>query len=203
MVAKRKQKQRIILPPELPPEVSEDKIEFSDEDRSFVDQNREYAGFLSTLDTQSITNFDFNVVDAQNGPANIESNLVMRYVESSAGKRAEALGEIGWEVKVGGLHKVSMWDFVQVVVVATRVLEIRFGNWGLLDIFVHCFNLAIGLRMGWGGEAKTDLEVRTELFEFGTVKLHAIVSDDGVGDAEATYDIFPYKGFDAGRSDGC
>ncbi|BBH07191.1 basic helix-loop-helix DNA-binding superfamily protein [Prunus dulcis] len=56
----------------------------------------------------------------------------MRYVESSAGKRAETLGEVGWEVKVGGLHKVSMWDFVQVVVVATRVLEeIRFGSWEL------------------------------------------------------------------------
>ncbi|KAI5333125.1 hypothetical protein L3X38_023255 [Prunus dulcis] len=38
------------------------------------------------------------------------------------------------EVKVGGLHKVSMWDFVQVVVVATRVLEIRFGNWELRQV---------------------------------------------------------------------
>ncbi|KAI5344788.1 hypothetical protein L3X38_012665 [Prunus dulcis] len=37
-----------------------------------------------------------SVVDAQNDPANIESNLVMRCVESSAGKRPEALGEIGW-----------------------------------------------------------------------------------------------------------
>ncbi|KAI5317933.1 hypothetical protein L3X38_037640 [Prunus dulcis] len=59
----------------------------------------------------------------------------MRYVESSAGKRAETLGEVGWEVKVGGLHKVSMWDFVQVVVVATRVLEeIRFGSWELRQV---------------------------------------------------------------------
>ncbi|KAI5328703.1 hypothetical protein L3X38_028100 [Prunus dulcis] len=73
-------------------------------------------------------------VDARNGPANIESNLVMRYVGSSAGKRAEALGEIGWEVKVGGLHKVPMWDFVQVIVVATRVLEIRFGSWELRQV---------------------------------------------------------------------
>ncbi|BBG93108.1 Ankyrin repeat family protein, partial [Prunus dulcis] len=67
-------------------------------------------------------------VDAQNGPANIESNLVIRCARSSAGKRAEALGEMGWEVKVGALHKVPMWDFVQAVVVATRVLEIRFGS---------------------------------------------------------------------------
>ncbi|KAI5328702.1 hypothetical protein L3X38_028099 [Prunus dulcis] len=73
-------------------------------------------------------------VDARNGPANIESNLVMRYVGSSAGKRAEALGEISWEVKVGGLHKVPMWNFVQVVVVATRVVEIRFGSWELRQV---------------------------------------------------------------------
>ncbi|KAH0986302.1 hypothetical protein GBA52_013479 [Prunus armeniaca] len=65
MVAKRKQKQRIILPPELPPEVSEDEIEVSDEDRDFVDQNREYAGFLSTLDTQSITKHVTRVADVK------------------------------------------------------------------------------------------------------------------------------------------
>ncbi|CAL2255795.1 unnamed protein product [Prunus armeniaca] len=27
-----------------------------------------------------------------------------------------------------GLHKVSMWDFVQIALVVTRVLEIRFGS---------------------------------------------------------------------------
>ncbi|KAI5338146.1 hypothetical protein L3X38_017417 [Prunus dulcis] len=70
-------------------------------------------------------------VDAQNGPATIESNLVIRGARSSAGKRAEALGEMGWEVKVGALHKVPMWDFVQAVVVATRVLEIRRGCLGV------------------------------------------------------------------------
>ncbi|KAI5313595.1 hypothetical protein L3X38_042771 [Prunus dulcis] len=40
--------------------------------------------------------YNVMTVDAQNGPANVESNLMMRYVGSSAGKRAEALGEIGW-----------------------------------------------------------------------------------------------------------
>ena len=35
-------------------------------------------------------------VDAQNGPANSESNLVIRCAESSAEKKAEALGEMGW-----------------------------------------------------------------------------------------------------------
>ncbi|BBH02478.1 Bifunctional inhibitor/lipid-transfer protein/seed storage 2S albumin superfamily protein [Prunus dulcis] len=38
------------------------------------------------------------------------------------------------EVKVGGLHKVPMWDFVQVVAVATRVLGIRFGSWELRQV---------------------------------------------------------------------
>ncbi|XP_021820779.1 nucleolar complex protein 3 homolog isoform X1 [Prunus avium] len=65
MVAKWKQKQRIILPPELPPEVSEDEIEVSDEDRDFVDQNREFAGFLTTLDTQSITKHVTRVADVK------------------------------------------------------------------------------------------------------------------------------------------
>ncbi|KAI5342496.1 hypothetical protein L3X38_010371 [Prunus dulcis] len=45
----------------------------------------------------------------------------------------EASNFSGWsflegEVKVGALHKVPMWDFVQAVVVATRVLEIRFSS---------------------------------------------------------------------------
>ncbi|KAI5350777.1 hypothetical protein L3X38_003668 [Prunus dulcis] len=40
--------------------------------------------------------FSMESVDAQNGPANIESNLVVRCAESSAGNRAEALGEMDW-----------------------------------------------------------------------------------------------------------
>ncbi|TQE08763.1 hypothetical protein C1H46_005611 [Malus baccata] len=65
MGAKRKQKQKIILPPDLPPEVSEDEIEISDEDKDFVDKNKEYAGFLSTLDTQSITKHVTRVADVK------------------------------------------------------------------------------------------------------------------------------------------
>ena len=38
------------------------------------------------------------------------------------------------EVKVGVLHNVPMWDFVQASVVATRVLEIRFGIWELRQV---------------------------------------------------------------------
>ena len=48
-------KQKIVLPPELPPEIAEDEIEVSDEDLQFVNENEEYAGFVSNLDTKSIT----------------------------------------------------------------------------------------------------------------------------------------------------
>ncbi|KAI5335425.1 hypothetical protein L3X38_025558 [Prunus dulcis] len=56
--------------------------------------------------------------------------------------------------------------------------------------------------MGWGGEAKTYLEVGTKLFELCIIKLPIIVCDDGVGDAEATYDILPDKRLDASCNDG-
>ncbi|MBA0843733.1 hypothetical protein Goarm_000893, partial [Gossypium armourianum] len=45
---------QIILPPELPPEIADDDIEVSDEDLQFVDENKDYAGFVSRLDTHSI-----------------------------------------------------------------------------------------------------------------------------------------------------
>ena len=51
------------------------------------------------------------------------------------------------EVKVGGLHKVSMWDFVQVTVVVRHVLEIRFGGWELRQVSgtsEECFPSAWG-----------------------------------------------------------
>ncbi|TYH91943.1 hypothetical protein ES332_A13G148600v1 [Gossypium tomentosum] len=51
---KGKQRKQIILPPELPPEIADDDIEVSDEDLKFVDENKDYAGFVSRLDTHSI-----------------------------------------------------------------------------------------------------------------------------------------------------
>ncbi|RWW25749.1 hypothetical protein GW17_00009888 [Ensete ventricosum] len=47
-------KNKVILPPNLPPEVADDEIEVSDEDLEFVGRNRKYVGFLTKLDTKSI-----------------------------------------------------------------------------------------------------------------------------------------------------
>ncbi|KAF5728194.1 Nucleolar complex protein 3 isoform 1 [Tripterygium wilfordii] len=58
-------REKVILPPELPPEISEDEIEVSDEDLQFVDENRDYAGFVSRLDTKSITKHVTRVADVK------------------------------------------------------------------------------------------------------------------------------------------
>ncbi|XP_042483089.1 nucleolar complex protein 3 homolog [Macadamia integrifolia] len=56
-------KKKVILPPQLPPEVAEDEIVVSDDDVQFVKKNRAYAGFLKRLDTQSITRHVTRVAD--------------------------------------------------------------------------------------------------------------------------------------------
>lgn len=48
-------KNKVILPPELPPDISDEEIQVSDEDVKFVKENRDYTGFIQTLDTHSIT----------------------------------------------------------------------------------------------------------------------------------------------------
>ncbi|KAF8037855.1 hypothetical protein BT93_B0637 [Corymbia citriodora subsp. variegata] len=54
---------KVILPPDLPPEVSEEEIQVSDEDLQFVNENLDYAGFVSRLDTHSITKHVTRVAD--------------------------------------------------------------------------------------------------------------------------------------------
>jgi hypothetical protein len=54
-MGKKSQKPKIVLPPELPPDVPEEEIEVSDEDLKFLKENRDYAHGFSRLDTHSIT----------------------------------------------------------------------------------------------------------------------------------------------------
>ncbi|CAL0303697.1 unnamed protein product [Lupinus luteus] len=73
----KKPKQKIVLPPDLPPEIPDDDVEVSDEDLQFVKENRGYASLLSTLDTQSITKHVTRVADAK------EDTLEKLYEERS------------------------------------------------------------------------------------------------------------------------
>ncbi|KAG6405162.1 hypothetical protein SASPL_132748 [Salvia splendens] len=62
-----KKKQKIILPPDLPPEVPDEEVEVSDEDLDFVDQHSDYANFMSKIDTPSLTKHVSRVADANEG----------------------------------------------------------------------------------------------------------------------------------------
>ncbi|XP_021774492.1 nucleolar complex protein 3 homolog [Chenopodium quinoa] len=61
----QKKKLKVTLPPELPPEIPDEDIVVSDEDVNFVAENRAYAGFVSRLDTKSITKHVNRVANAK------------------------------------------------------------------------------------------------------------------------------------------
>lgn len=61
-MGKKSQKPKIVLPPELPPEILEEEIEVSDDDLQFVKENRDYAVGFSRLDTQSITKSVLSII---------------------------------------------------------------------------------------------------------------------------------------------
>ncbi|EOA33293.1 hypothetical protein CARUB_v10019801mg, partial [Capsella rubella] len=54
IMGKSRRKQKVIPPPQLPPDVPEEDIEFSDEDLKYVQENTQYARFVSRLDTAAI-----------------------------------------------------------------------------------------------------------------------------------------------------
>ncbi|RID56443.1 hypothetical protein BRARA_G03640 [Brassica rapa] len=53
-MGKNRRKDKAIPPPQLPPEVREEEIEFSDEDVKYVEENKDYARFVSRIDTTAI-----------------------------------------------------------------------------------------------------------------------------------------------------
>ncbi|KAF9587726.1 hypothetical protein IFM89_004703 [Coptis chinensis] len=56
-------KRKAPIPPQLPPEVTEEEVEVSDEDVHFVNENKDYAKLLRRLDTDSITKHVSRVAD--------------------------------------------------------------------------------------------------------------------------------------------
>ncbi|KAI5335981.1 hypothetical protein L3X38_026115 [Prunus dulcis] len=84
---------------------------------------------LQRLDL-SDNDFHFSEIPSRLGHDLTNLTYLNLSLSGFSGQLPTSLGE----VKVGALHKVSMWDFVQVVVVATRVLEIRFGSWELRQV---------------------------------------------------------------------
>ncbi|KAJ4955308.1 hypothetical protein NE237_012091 [Protea cynaroides] len=83
-------KNKVILPPQLPPEVPEEDIDVSDDDVQFVKKNRAYAGFLKRLDTQLITRQVTRVADLKDDA--LESLYEKRMRKKSSQKETEENG---------------------------------------------------------------------------------------------------------------
>ncbi|XP_059653259.1 nucleolar complex-associated protein 3-like isoform X2 [Cornus florida] len=83
-------KNKIVLPLELPPDIFEDEIEVSGEDLQFVNENRDYVGFVSKLDTQSITKHVKRVADVKEDA--LESLYEKRSRKKSVEKEREDKG---------------------------------------------------------------------------------------------------------------
>ncbi|CAN4122269.1 unnamed protein product [Withania somnifera] len=85
-----KKKLKVVLPPELPPEIPDEAVEVSDEDVTFVTENRKYTGFLSNLDTKSINKHVTRVADVKEDE--LESLYERRLKKKSLDKEAEKQG---------------------------------------------------------------------------------------------------------------
>ncbi|KAL2897207.1 Nucleolar complex protein 3-like protein [Bienertia sinuspersici] len=92
MGKKQKQKDKVPVPPQLPPDVPDEDIQVSDEDVQFVSKNPAYAGFVSSLDTQTITKHVTRVANTK------EDDLEELYEKKLRKKKLENEEEKGVEV---------------------------------------------------------------------------------------------------------
>ncbi|KAK7404698.1 hypothetical protein VNO78_05654 [Psophocarpus tetragonolobus] len=83
-------KQKIVLPPELPPEIPDDEVEVSDDDLQFVKENLGYASLLSNLDTHSITKHVTRVADVKDDA--LEKLYEKRMQKNALKKKKEETG---------------------------------------------------------------------------------------------------------------
>ncbi|KAI5067225.1 hypothetical protein GOP47_0017753 [Adiantum capillus-veneris] len=98
--------------PLLPPDVGDDEIDISDEDLSFVARHRQYAGFLSGLDTSSITKQVLGIKSSKKEEDNLES-----YYE----KRAKL-------VQKGREDDTNLVDPADVLPIKTLSGELQYAN---------------------------------------------------------------------------
>ncbi|CAL8991532.1 unnamed protein product [Prunus brigantina] len=97
----------------------------------------------------------------------------------------------GWPISTGTIASIPK-EMEKVKKWCSKTVRPR-GS--LFDYLIHGFYLAVGLGMGRRSKAKTDLEVGAKLLEFGIIKLPTVVCDNGLGYAEATYDILSNESF--------
>ncbi|KGN44277.1 nucleolar complex protein 3 homolog [Cucumis sativus] len=93
MRKKRNEKHKVILPPDLPPELTEEEIEVSDEDLEFVKKNQDYAASVFRIDTKSITKHVKRV-------ANVDEDALEVLYEKRLRKKPVEKQEEGNELQV-------------------------------------------------------------------------------------------------------
>ncbi|KAI5324310.1 hypothetical protein L3X38_033383 [Prunus dulcis] len=95
-----------------------------------------------------------------------------------------------------------MWDFVQVVVVATRVLEIRFGNWelrqvsGTLEVCLPSAGKKAWLPWHVTGVANAKEDALEALYEKRLKKKSLQIEKEDPGIQVDHVDAFPVKTLD-------
>lgn len=109
---RKSKKKQAPATPLLPPDVAEDEVDISDEDVSFVAKHRQYAGFLSNLDTSTITKHVLGLKASK-----IEEDNLEAYYEKKA-KRVSSFKEED--------RQINLVDPVDVLPVKTLSGELHY-----------------------------------------------------------------------------